>query len=52
MLTQLISAALAVGSGLAPIVGAGVDLPDSSSVRQGFNAAKGKVRIVMLVSPT
>lgn len=28
------------------------DLPDQSKVAAAFNAAKGKVRVVMLVSPT
>ncbi|MGE0000547.1 MAG: hypothetical protein AB7F50_07475 [Fimbriimonadaceae bacterium] len=28
------------------------DLPDASKLAEAFNAAKGKVRIVMLVSPT
>jgi hypothetical protein len=28
------------------------DLPPSDQLAQAFNAAKGKVRIVMLVSPT
>ena len=52
MFTSLISVALIAGIGPAAPPNSSQDLPDSSSVKAAFNAAKGKVRIVMLVSPT
>lgn len=49
MLSQLISITVAACS----LVALGKsDLADSTQVKDAFNAAKGKVRIVLLVSPT
>jgi len=35
-----------------PLLATAADLPDSDKLAEDFNKAKGKVRVVMLVSPT